>query len=115
MLQCGAWDVNDAGQVVGWSSSNGTIRHAFLYRPGSGMIDLGTLNGGQWTEAYGINNSGAVVGQSGTAGVSSRAFLYTAQSGMVDLNTLAPGSGWRLQTAKAINDSVLGNVEKLLA
>jgi len=52
--------INDAGQVVGWSSIGSDFR-AFLYTDGV-MSDLGTL-GGPESLGLGINATGDVVGQ----------------------------------------------------
>jgi probable HAF family extracellular repeat protein len=61
-----AMAINDAGQVVGWSSfrKNGP-QHAFLY-DSAGMYDLGTL-GGLNSLAGAINNLGEVAGIAETA------------------------------------------------
>jgi len=40
-----ALGVNDNGQVVGLSQTSSGAEHAFLYQPGTGMVDLGTLSG----------------------------------------------------------------------
>ena len=57
-----AHGINDAGQVVGSSSTAGGERHAFITGPnGIGMTDLGTL-GGDFSVAFGINDAGQVVG-----------------------------------------------------
>ena len=75
--------INNHGQVVGVAG------YAFLYTPGSGMADLGTLGGFPLAiEASGINNLGQVVGGSYTATGAYHAFLYTPGSGMTDLGTL---------------------------
>jgi probable HAF family extracellular repeat protein len=64
------------------------------------MTDLGTLAGGEASEAYAINDHGVVVGASG-----GRAFIYR-EGAMVDLNSLLPAeSGWVLTTASGINDA----------
>ena len=56
--------INDAGQVVGFSTGPD---HAFITGPnGVGMTDLGTLGGGI-SRATGINDAGQVVGYSDTA------------------------------------------------
>jgi probable HAF family extracellular repeat protein len=111
----GSWswahDINNSGQVVGfsdngiWHEETGIIEwHAFLYENGE-MQDLGTLDGHDFSEAYGINEAGQVVGHSlpQSDGGSDRAFLYENDQ-MTDLNTLIPEtSGWTLHYAYSIN------------
>ena len=102
--------INGNGQVVGWSGLAGVpefgpdgSEHAFLYSGGT-MQDLGSLNGGQYSQATGINDSGQVVGQSDIAPGSAvyHAFLYSNGS-MQDLGTLeASGSD---SQANGINKS----------
>lgn len=90
-------DINESGQVVGWSSySGGDSIHAFVYTPGIGMKDLGTFGGSQ-SLAYAINDVGQVLGNANTwNNYSMPVFLYTPGLGMqnlgagsaVDLNNL---------------------------
>ncbi len=55
-----AFDVNDAGRVVGWGS--GGLQRGFVSAPDGGSLTaLGTL-GGSSSSAWGINNRGRVVG-----------------------------------------------------
>ena len=95
----GAYDINDIGQIVGYSPIDSTNYHAFLYFGGT-MQDLGTLSGGN-SSANAINNLGQVAGVSGN-----RAFLYSGVS-MQDLGTL----GGSYSYAFGINDAghVTGN------
>jgi probable HAF family extracellular repeat protein len=62
----GAVDINDVGQVVGWSRTAEGPRHAFITGPdGEGMMDLNLLvdlpQAVILTEATGINNNGQVI------------------------------------------------------
>jgi probable HAF family extracellular repeat protein len=98
-----AEDVNDAGQVVGYTENQyyQPLR-AFLWTPAqprgtTGTVqDLGTL-GGSTAMAKAINNSGHVVGNTGTG-----PFLWTQSGGMQSLG-LAPG--WTSGSAQDINES----------
>jgi probable HAF family extracellular repeat protein len=96
-----AYGINDSGQVVGasWTGSQQLPTHAFLYSGSGPMIDLGTLGGGDFSEALGINASGQVVGDS-----NGLAFLYSGSGPMQDLNDLIPPGLWTLSKAVAIND-----------
>jgi probable HAF family extracellular repeat protein len=93
-----ATDINDAGQVVGYSTTAAGNRHAFITGPnGQGMTDLGTLGGdgvGYGSAAKGVNDAGQVVGYSWTAADALHAFV-TGPNGisMTDLGmTLGEGT-----------------------
>ncbi len=78
-----AYDINDAGQVVGTSLSPFPPK-AFLWSSSTGMVDLNTLidpNQGWWLdEATGINNQGQIIGYSRFGSFDYRAFLLTPKS-----------------------------------
>jgi probable HAF family extracellular repeat protein len=102
-----AFDINDAGQVVGQTSTAEGDWHAFITgSDGMGMRDLGTL-GGSRSFAYDINNAGQVVGYSHTAGGSEHAFITGPDGeGMVDLNSLVDlPDGVILTQAAGINNN----------
>jgi probable HAF family extracellular repeat protein len=91
-----ATNINDRGQVVGWTSTPANERHAFFWENGV-MTDLGTLGGG-FSIPSGLNESGDVVGTSTTASGATHAFLW--RGGMMqDLGTLGGSSS----AARAVN------------
>ena len=57
------WDINDHGQVVGYSSIGNSEHRAFYWDEENGMIELPTLSGGN-SIARAINNNGQIVGES---------------------------------------------------
>jgi len=96
--------INASGVVAG-SSGTTDSSHGFKWDLAHGMQDLGTL-GGTHTYATGINNAGQIVGSSETGTGETHAFVWTASKGMQDLNSqVAPGTGWVLTQANAINAS----------
>jgi probable HAF family extracellular repeat protein len=88
-------DINNATEVVGvvvptgFSDPDGHLR-AFLWRPGRGARDLGTL-GGLDAKAWAINDSGAITGWATIPSGEPRPFLWTRTEGMKDLGTFGGG------------------------
>ena len=67
-------DINNRGQIVGWSYTKSEKGHGFLWEKGR-MTDLGTLPGAKESDANAINERGQVVGSSGNE--HSQAVLWT--------------------------------------
>ena len=109
-----AYDINDSGQVVGYSTladdPGGDRLRAFSWTEAGGMVDLGTL-GRTASVATEVNNNGQVIGY--TTGPPADpgpfpedrevyvAFSWTAGDGMVNLGTL----GGEASYATGINDN----------
>lgn len=112
--------INNQGMIVGATGSNSRAneyQQAYLY-DGAIARRLGTLGGGLTSSATDINETNQVVGTSSLANhmttvaepEKNHAFLWENEV-MRDLNDLiAPGSGWILTAATAINNegSIVG-------
>lgn len=97
-----AQDINDAGQVVGYTRDAAGVLRAFRYEAGT-MHDLGLLPGAQGAEARAINGAGHTVGYVVYPDGRQVAFLHDGTT-MRDLGTL---NGSRFSDARAINGSGL--------
>ena len=104
-----ALDINNAGQIVGWSYAlaAGPGRRAFLWDESNGMQDLGTFDDGS-SFAHAINNAGVVVGWVEFGDNDTLAFIWDAKNGMRPLES-PEGS---LAKARDINDAgqVIGSL-----
>jgi probable HAF family extracellular repeat protein len=105
-------DINEAGDVVGFSNPAGTgdpagefISHAFLWKRGAtASVDLGTLPGDLFSEAFAVSERGQVVGVSFGGANGSRAFLW--ENGvMTNLNDLVPGNLDVILSAQDVDDA----------
>lgn len=94
-----AMDINDAGQIVGYSRNAGNVERAFLYSQGA-IQDLGALGAQSYhsSRAYAINESGQIVGRAKPELGDYHAFSYQGGS-MADLGTL----GGELSEARGVN------------
>jgi probable HAF family extracellular repeat protein len=96
-----AYDVNEAGTIVGIRFAPGGDFRGFSLTEGGVMQDLGRL-GATYTYARGINGAGHIVGNSSTDS-GNHAFLHRG-AGIEDLNHLVNLPGVVLEFAEDIND-----------
>lgn len=105
-------DINQRGDVAGFSNPAGVIPvdafspHAYLWIYGTASaVDLQTLPGDLFSQAFAINQDGQVVGVSFGGANGSHAFIY--QNGvMTDLNSiLGTGNGDIFRSAQDINEA----------
>ncbi len=100
-LNSTALDINNAGQVVGWSFSNAFTTHAVTWIGGS-IQDLGVLSAQDSSVATGINAQGQIVGFDIDPSTGLSHAVLWQNGSMTDLGTL-PGA--TLSRAVAINDA----------
>jgi probable HAF family extracellular repeat protein len=104
-LSAQAFDINEAGDIVG-SATNPALRlRAFVWRNGS-MTDLGTI-GGNHSEAVAISDTGHVVGRSQTSTSKYHAILWSGGT----TTDLTPSSDYAV--AYGVNDigQVVGSID----
>jgi probable HAF family extracellular repeat protein len=112
----GGW-INNLGHVAGCSSSYlgqgvpcsviSAGQHAFFWTEKKGLLDMGTLPGGQISNAYGISDSDEVVGCSSTKSSVEHAYRWTRRKGMEDLGTL-PGGTYSVAAAISSLNEIVG-------
>ncbi len=109
-----AWAINDRGDVVGLSrNQSDTTSQATLWpkgEPGS-AVNLGSLDGTQFSQAYAVNDRRWAVGESTTATGDGHAVLWRDHRAPQDLGTL----GFRHSRANDVSrrGEVVGHVTSL--
>ena len=94
-----ALGVNNAGQVVGWSTAP-TYYHGFIWQSGT-MSDLGSFGGAAFDQASAVNALGQVAGWSASALDGNVDHPYIWQNGvMTDLG--GQGRAWGINEAGAV-------------
>lgn len=111
-----AYDINDFGQVVGWSGDGAGHSVAYLWTPDRVHGTTGTMTGlrslgGASGSAVAINDAGVVAGGLQLGDGSYSPFVWKPDSpngshgAMVDLQTMLPNdSPWNLQSATGLNN-----------
>jgi len=86
----GGVDINDSGEIVGYSKNAQNVYHAFLWTKAKGMIDLRKLPGGTTNFASGINAVGWIAGGSDfrNSNGNLHAVLWAPDGKIQDLGTL---------------------------
>ncbi|MEE8156256.1 MAG: hypothetical protein V3T53_14985 [Phycisphaerales bacterium] len=107
-FRSGAYGVSSNGAVIAGfgyvqADSNEDTSHAFRWTLGGGIVDLGILDGGDYSVALGISADGLTVVGEGFGDSGYEAFQWTAGAGMVGLGDL-PGGPFESQ-AKASSAS----------
>ena len=90
-----AYDINDAGVIVGDSRNSANTQRAFERSASGSMNELGTLGGGASDRSWarGINNAGTIVGWSttGNSGFGPAHATIFQSGAVIDLGVLAAG------------------------
>lgn len=101
----------DGSTIVGEAQDSQGHYRAFRWTASTGMVDLGTLGGGNLlSNATATSHDGSVVvgySLTTTSSASDHAFVWTAKCGMQDLNMVLKSkipSGWILQSANDISE-----------
>lgn len=101
-----AADINLSGLVVGSNTFAAEVSHAFSWKSGQGLADLGTLSGdlagGPRSQAFGLNDQGDIVGDSWATATFSPAVIWRNGS----IGVLPPlTSGREAGVARSINNA----------
>ncbi|GHJ47483.1 hypothetical protein Cs7R123_48250 [Catellatospora sp. TT07R-123] len=97
--------INNKGWIVGGSTLAGEgVYHAFLWKPGQGMVDIGPL--GTHSIADDINDSGVVTGYYHDAELGNRGFRWkNGVMTVVENGAVPPDPEWRRFLPEQINNN----------
>ncbi|OGP51892.1 MAG: hypothetical protein A2Y79_09185 [Deltaproteobacteria bacterium RBG_13_43_22] len=88
-----AMDINDNGEIVGYSDRQTGYFHGFVWSEKTGMTDIGALSDPGVSFAMAINNKGQVVGMGRLSGMYQPMILWTEQEGLEMIGTF-PGENY---------------------
>lgn len=113
--ESGAYSVNDAGQVAGYSTDAAGLGHGFLsWSSATGMVDIGRAD----DTGFGIDANGGIVGSASNPTDGTTRFLggfsWTAAAGMTAIGSLGgtrEGHGYAVNAVAGIvgSASIAGN------
>jgi probable HAF family extracellular repeat protein len=98
--QSRAYGINDKGQIVGYYVKSGNATKGFMIDNGV-FFDMGTLPGGNWSEAYDVNDDGVAVGWWGNNVVGPSPMAMSWQASV--MTSLTPMLGQPMSIAYDIN------------
>ncbi len=98
-----ATDINNAGTVVGWSTTAQGTNRAFRWTPKGGMVALPLPPGYQWSRAVGITPLGKIIGFGDSAGGFGRPVWWSA-SGVASVPPIPGPQGALILYPFAMND-----------
>jgi probable HAF family extracellular repeat protein len=96
--------MSDNGYAVGFSTPLYGPEHAFIWRYGEDMRDLGVLPGEVSSEAWGVNDRGEVVGRSGAHAVAWDRYGHIRDLGLGRATSINR-QGWIIGTRRESNMS----------
>ena len=100
-----AYAASADGSVIVGESSSATTTEAFRWTASGGMVGLGCLPDGSWSQALGVSADGSAVVGVDCDGSSFRAIFWTSALGMRNLTDLlspALPAGWTLSSANGV-------------
>jgi probable HAF family extracellular repeat protein len=103
-----AYSISDQGNVITGDCTVGGTTQAFRWTQSEGMVRLGLLQGGDYSQGYGISADGSIIVGQAAVAFGSHAFIWTQTTGMLDLNTYLTSigvdmTGWTLKYATGIS------------